>query len=267
MSNNTADRLTSRIFDKNFIPGPEQHILEIGDKKVGTLQNYFVYAGLPKAGKSTFISALLSSCFSSWAQFGQKISLPENRRKIALFDTESSTYDLARTMDRIKLYSEITNLPDRFTVFTMREDHPKDIQITIELYLQENPDCACIVIDGLLDLCINYNDEIETRLLTNWLKRVTKVYNCFIIAVLHLSKNAGETLGHLGSNTDRWAQGTVIIKKNKETSQIVLEAKFLRSSEEFDPIAIEWAGSGFIKTDYREIVHIKNPVGRPKKEK
>lgn len=262
-----ADRLAARIFDLKTIPEQENIILKIGGKTAGTLQNYCIIAGQPKAGKSTFVSGLIASAFVPWDQFGQKLLLPELRPKLALFDTESSTWDLYRTVKRIKDYADTKTLPDRFTVFSFREDQPKDILIMIESYLKLTPDCAVIVIDGLLDLCLNYNDEIETRLLTNWLKRLTKVYNCFIISVLHLSKNSGETLGHLGSNTDRWAQSTFIVKKIQETQQITLEAKFMRSDANPDPIAIEWNGSNFTQTDLKQVEYFKKSVGRPKKEK
>jgi hypothetical protein len=262
-----ADRLAARIFDQKQIPEQENVILQIGGKTAGTLSNYCIYAGQAKAGKSTFISGLISSAFVPYDQFGQKLILPETRPKLALFDTESSTWDLYRTVKRIKDYADLKTLPDKFTVFSFREDQPKDILTMIETYLQKTPDCAVIVIDGLLDLCLNYNDEIETRLLTNWLKRITKIYNCFIVSVLHLSKNSGETLGHLGSNTDRWAQSTFIVKKIQETNQITLEAKFMRSDANPDPIAIEWNGSNFTQTDLKQVEYFKKPVGRPKKEK
>jgi len=262
-----GDRLAARIFDPLLIPEQENIILKIGGKTAGTLENYCIYAGAAKAGKSTFISGLIASAFVPWDQFGQKLLLPEKRPKLALFDTESSTWDLYRTVKRIKDYADVKMLPGYFTVYSMREDQPKDILSMIETYLKLTPECAVIVIDGLLDLCLNYNDEIETRLLTNTLKRLTKVYNCFIISVLHLSKNSGETLGHLGSNTDRWAQSTFIIKKVQETQQITLEAKFMRSDANPDPIAIEWNGTNFSQTDYKQFEQFKKPVGRPKKKK
>lgn len=262
-----ADRLKARIFDQTYIPNEEQKILEIGGKTAGTLQNYCIYSGNAKSGKSTFVSGLISSAFVSWDQFGQKLYLPSDRPKLALFDTESSSWDLYRTIKRIKDYADIKRLPETFSVYSLREDQPKDILLMIEYFLQINPDCAVIIIDGLLDLCLNYNDEIETRLLTNWLKKMTKVYNCFIVSVLHLSKNSGETLGHLGSNTDRWAQSTFVVKKIEETQQITLQAKFMRSDASFDPIAIEWNGSNFTQTDFRQVETFKKPVGRPKKEK
>ena len=170
--------------------------------------------------------------------FGIKLTTPTDRPKIAYFDTESSQYDFHRQMTRIKDFALLNRLPDRLDAFSFREDMPSRIRKMIETYLIETPSCSVIVVDGLLDLCLNYNDERETRLLANWFKRITKVYNILMIGVLHLGKNGGESLGHLGSNTDRWAQSTLIVEKNRETRQFVLKPKFLRSSDEFEPIAL-----------------------------
>jgi len=263
-------KIQDRLFSADYIPPPDVQIISIREKMIATTCNYIVYSGLPKTGKSTFISGLIASAFLPCEVFGQKIHLPENRKKIALIDTEMSPDDLHRARERISKLADrpIDRIAERLDIFSMREDPPPVIREFIENYLKETPAASVVIIDGFLDLCMNYNDEVETRAVTNWLKRLTKVYDCCIVGVLHLSKNAGETVGHLGSNTDRWAQSTMTIKRVKETRQLVLEPKFLRSSDDFDPVAIYW-DDDFKK--WREAEYIKPPEpvkrgpGRPKK--
>jgi RecA-family ATPase len=263
-------KISDRLFSANYIPPPDVQIISIREKMIATTCNYIVYSGLPKTGKSTFISGLIASAFLPNEVFGQKIHLPENRKKIALVDTEMSPYDLHRARERISKLADrpIDRIAERLDIFSMREDPPPVIREFIENYLKETPAACVVIIDGFLDLCMNYNDEVETRAVTNWLKRLTKVYDCCIVGVLHLSKNAGETVGHLGSNTDRWAQSTMTIKRVKETRQLVLEPKFLRSSDDFEPVAIYW-DDDFKK--WREADYVKPPEpvkrgpGRPKK--
>jgi RecA-family ATPase len=263
-------KIQDRLFSADYIPPPDVQIISIREKMIATTCNYIVYSGLPKTGKSTFISGLIASAFLPCEVFGQKIHLPEHRKKIALIDTEMSPYDLHRARERISKLADrpIDRIAERLDIFSMREDSPPVIREFIENYLKETPAASVVIIDGFLDLCMNYNDEVETRAVTNWLKRLTKVYDCCIVGVLHLSKNAGETVGHLGSNTDRWAQSTMTIKRVKETRQLVLEPKFLRSSDDFDPVAIYW-DDDFKK--WREAEYIKPPdtvkrgPGRPKK--
>ena len=232
--------LQLRKYDPNTIP-KEQHIAwTIQNKCIGSLGNYCCINGLPKVGKSTFVSALVGSAAlpANQDNFTMKLITPADRKKVAFFDTESSLYDFYRVIERIKYFSLRSNLPEQIDAFNMREDNPKKIREMITEYLKTNPDCSIIVIDGLLDLVLNYNDEIETRLLTNWFKRITKEYNILLIGVLHLSKSNGESIGHLGSNTDRWSQSSLLVEKHKESNQLVMKSKFLRSTDDFDPIAL-----------------------------
>lgn len=262
--------LGERAFSHDYVPDPEQRILTISDKTVGTLCNYVVYSGLPKTGKSTYIGGLIASAFTPWDQYAQKLHLPADRRRVALFDTESAPYDLYRARERIRKAADIPEAPERLDIFSLREDPPRIIREFIETYLKQTPECAVLVVDGLLDLCMNYNDELETREVTNYLKRITKTYNVCLVAVLHLSKNTNETLGHLGANTDRWAQSTLTITRNKETKQLILAPKFLRSSDDFDPVAIEYSeGAGqFIQVPITTPPEPERRApGRPKKDK
>jgi hypothetical protein len=234
------DLLKARRYDPTKRPSQEQVVFSINSKIVGTLQNYVVVSGLPKASKSTYVGAIAASALVPHYQavFGLKLSLPADRQRLAYFDTEHSAFDFYRQMDKIKGFADKNSLPNFFDAFSTREDMPAKIRKLVEAYLQAHAECSVLIIDGLLDLCLNYNDERETRLLTNWFKRITKQYNVLLIGVLHLGKGQGETLGHLGSNTDRWAQSTLIVERNKENQQFILRPKYLRSSDDFDPIAI-----------------------------
>jgi len=260
--------LQEREFSREFQPPPETIILTVADKVVATTCAYAVYAGLPKSGKSTYISGLIASAFTPFPVFSQKLYLPDRRRRVVLFDTESSPFDLARSRDRIAQLAMIPTVPDRLDIFSLREDSPYINRAFIESYFQAQPECAVGIVDGLLDLCTDYNDVATTREVTDYLKRITKIYDVCLVLVLHLSKNTGETLGHLGANTDRWAQSTLTVKKNRETKQMILEPKFLRSSDEFDPVAISWdPGLGKWREEPYQAppAQEKRGPGRPKK--
>ena len=108
----------------------------------------------------------------------------------------------------------------------------------IERYLETNTDCSVIIVDGLLDLLVNYNDEKESSLLTKWLKKITKLYNVLLITVLHQSKSNLSTTGHIGSASDRFAQSTLDITKDKEKNCYTLASRFMRSDSDFEPVSI-----------------------------
>lgn len=261
-----TELLKARKYQPGHKPNAENVVWTINGKVIGCLENYCVISGLPKASKSTYAAACLASALVPPFQsvFGIKINLPADRNRIAYFDTESSQWDFYRQMEKVRNFADKKTVPDFLDAFSMREDMPGRIRKLIEQYLQDNTDCSCVIVDGFLDLCLNYNDETETRLLTNWFKRITKQYNILLIGVLHLGKGHGETLGHLGSNTDRWAQSTLIVEKNKDTKQFILKPKYLRSSEDFEPIAIMNFEGQWNQVPYMEPETIL-PTKKPKK--
>lgn len=248
------ERLQTRKYNPNDPPPPEQVIFTIQKKVVGTIENYVVFSGQAKAGKSTFLTAAIASAIAPYYSdiFGIKIQPIPGRQRVAFFDTESSRYDFHRVINRIKMFAERENLPENFDAYSMREDNPGAIRKMIVNYLENNPDCSVLIVDGFLDLCLNYNDEVETRLLTNWFKRITKRFQVLLIGVLHLSKGANNTIGHLGSNTDRWAQSTLIVEKDEQTRQFLLKPKLLRSADTFEPVCLQNVGGVWEQTFYTE---------------
>ena len=230
--------LEKRKYNPNYIPSKENIIFTIQDKHIGSLQNFIIFSGLPKAGKSTFICAMISSVFNTYDIFSMKLHTPHNRTKICLIDTESSDYDFYRTINKIKGFADINDLPGNFDAFQVREDSSNAIKQMIERYLELNRDCAILIVDGLLDLLVNYNDEKESSLLTKWLKKITKHYNILLISVLHQSKSNLATTGHIGSASDRFAQSTLDITKDKDKNTYVLSSRFMRSDSDFEPITL-----------------------------
>jgi KaiC/GvpD/RAD55 family RecA-like ATPase len=230
--------LDSRKYNADYIPNKDQLLWTIGKSTIATNSNFVILTGLPKTGKSTFLSALISTVFTAADLWGMKLHLPAERRKIAYFDTESSDYDFYRQVERIKKFAGINGIPEWCSLYTFREDEPKDILAMVEFYLASS-NAPIVIIDGILDTILDFNDPIESKKLINWFKRVTKVYDCCIIGVLHQGKGqAGSTLGHLGSNTDRYAQSTIEIVKDKEKQTFTMSPRFLRSSEDFEPITL-----------------------------
>lgn len=236
---NTIEQLLElRRYKPDFIPDKDNVILRIGGKVVGATMNYIIFGGLPKAGKSSFLNSCIASAFVPYDLFSMKINLPENRRKICLFDTESSDYDYYKRIESIKQFADLSRLPANFDSYQVREDGTGTIRKMVEYYLEHNPDCSVLVLDGLLDLIVNYNDETESSMLTKWLKKITKIHDLLIISVLHFNKSNDHTTGVIGSHSDRFAQSTLEIKKDKETNTFVMASRFMRSDSDFEPITL-----------------------------
>ena len=253
--------LLKRSYLRDYVPNEEQILLKIGGNNVGSLQNYVIISGLPKSGKSTFTTSIVASSFNTYDIFDIKLQTLPERRKVCYIDTESSEHDFYSHMNRIKKIAQLNVLPPTFDAFGLRKDDPSQIKTMIDAYLEYNKDCSVVIIDGLLDLCMNYNDEVECRKVVNWLKHITTVYNLLVIGILHTGKRDGQTLGHLGSNTDRWAQSTLEVKKDLEGC-FELTPRFLRSSKDFDPIKIKYDE---FEMEYKRVDDFKK-IHKQKKE-
>jgi archaellum biogenesis ATPase FlaH len=154
-------------------------------------------------------------------------------------------------MERIRKFIRIDRLPPRLDAFNVREDNNIVILSYITAYLDINPDCSVVIVDGILDLIINYNDETESRRLIQFFKMITKKYNILVITVLHLGKKDNHTLGTLGSASYRYAQSTLVIEKNKENQTFTIQSRFMRSDLDFDPIAIQFYDGEYREVDYQ----------------
>ena len=245
MTNELHEKLYSRKFLKGFKPPEENIIFTIQGKNIGTSQSFVCFQGLPKAGKSTFITSAIASAFTSWEIFDMKINFPKERKKICYIDTESSDFDYYRVLERIRQQIILDQLPNNFDSFLFREDSPQDIQKMIEIYLSENKDCSVLVIDGILDLISDFNSVEQSFYLVQWLKKITKQYDLLILCVLHLGKKDQNSIGHIGSYLDRKSQSVLKIERNKENKTIDLHATFLRSSDEFNTISIKYNGNNW----------------------
>jgi RecA-family ATPase len=255
--------LQDRKFDRSKVPKQEQITFTIQGKIIAQLGSYAVFTGASKSGKSTFVAATIASAFNGFQDiFEIKLNFPKDRKRIGYFDTESSSYDFYMQMKKIEKFIDRNGLPDEIDAYNTREDNPKDIRSMIVQYLKSTPECSILIVDGFLDLLMDYNNVEESRFLTNWFKKITKEYNITLIGVLHTGKGNNETLGHLGSNTDRWANSTLIVEKDKNTKQHILKPKFLRSDSDFDPIAITNYDGRWMQQHY-----IEQEIILPKKTK
>ena len=238
-------QLQDRSYKRGFVPKEQQNVFTIGGSIIGSLQNFIVFSGLPKAGKSTFLHGAIASNYIPAGLFSMNMNLPIDRKGICYIDTESGEYDFYSNIMRIRNMSTRIVLPDDFYSYRFRDCNPVEILYYIEYLLTNNQNISVMVVDGLLDLLLNYNDEVESRKLINWLKKITTQHNILLIGVVHTGKKDGLTLGHFGSMVDRYCQSVLMIEKDSKNDLFELKPKLLRSSGDFEPIKIKYVAGQY----------------------
>ena len=180
MTNDIHEKLITRKYINGYKPQAEKILFTIDGKNIGTTQSFVTFQGLPKAGKSTFITSVVASAFTTWDIFSCKLVFPANRKRLCYVDTESSDYDYYRVLERIRQQIITDFLPHNFDSFLFREDSPSEIKEMIEAYLEENKDCSIIILDGVLDLIQDFNNVEQSFFLVQWLKKITKKYDLYL---------------------------------------------------------------------------------------
>ena len=226
------------LFVDQFIEQPTPTII-IGGKIVGVLNSFISICGLPKSRKTTFMNYFIASALSGFEFMTIKVNC-DPFDKIIIFDTEQSIYDFSRQLKHLKHLIKADKIPVNLEAYLFRAYDPEVILNSIYLIMQEKKP-KIIFIDNITELVLNFNDPVESKKLVQFLKKITAEFNCTIITLLHLGKGNLQSLGNLGSMTDRSSNSVLRVVYDKDTQSSTLEANMLRSDSLFKPITIVWS--------------------------
>lgn len=269
MAKTTIEKILEESrYDPNKKPTHEQVVFTIQNQPIGSLQNFITLTGLPKAGKSRFISAIVSSGLTNREIWTMKLRTSEDHYRILHLDTEQGEYDYYKTIDLIKNMANMEHLPQYFHSWTMREHEPKTLIQVVEYLITRMDKLCCIILDGILDFLYSYNDEAEAKALINHLKRWSKKSNCLIICILHIGKTTGTTVGHFGAMADRASQTIVEIKRH-EIDKMVTFSLIPKTSRSADPSImtpveiywdiqqLQWRETGYLQDQLIPKAHLQ----------
>lgn len=133
--------------------------------------------------------------------------------KVLIFDTEQNKLNTAKVMRRIHtlLGWDVSENTDRLHVYSLRR---MDLNVRREYIsakvLEYKP--TAVIIDGVADLMLNFNDVEESSELIDWLMKLSAHNNCAVITVLHENKAKDDNgmKGHLG---------TLLLQKSSDVFQ------------------------------------------------
>jgi KaiC/GvpD/RAD55 family RecA-like ATPase len=253
-------------YDPNKQPKIEQIVFTIQNQNIGSRQNFITLTGLPKAGKSRFISAIVSSALLGAEIFSMKLRLDDEHYRILHIDTEQGDYDYYKNIDAMKNMAKLEHMPHYFHSWNMREHEPKVLIQAVDHLVKHLGNIGVVILDGVLDMLYSYNDEAESKALINHLKKWSKVADCLIICILHVGKTTGSTVGHFGAMSDRASQTVIEVKRNDidKLTTYTLIPKQSRSADPslMNPVEIYW---NIQERQWMEAGHLNNII-KPKEK-
>lgn len=246
----------SKFLDLPLVETPP--VITINDRIICHLNSFVTLNGLPKSRKTTFMQFFIASALTGSNMFGIKVNiLPTDN--VLLIDTEQSLFDFTRQIKALKYLIKSNKLPTNFEAYLFRQFDPDIILNSMYILIKEKQP-KIIFLDNLTELVLNFNDPVESKKIVQFLKKITAEFNCVIVALLHLGKGNLQSLGNLGSYTDRGASSVLKVVADKDTGTSTLESVLLRSDGHFDPITI-----GYDKELNQYVLMNSVNVEKPKK--
>jgi hypothetical protein len=189
-----------------------------GDGMIGGI------VGEQKAGKS-----LLTSCLTASAMAGgidiMGFRLAPNKGNMIFFDTEQPMYFFQKTQERIHHQAGKYAPVGSYAAYPMRRLSVNDRVRAIGAILHGRRDLGLIVIDGIVDLCENFNDERASAQTIEHLMRWSDETGAMILTVLHLTKADGFMRGHLGTALQNKYDFGIEVKKDKEMDNYTVKCR------------------------------------------
>lgn len=188
--------------------------------------NISAVVGEAKSKKTFLCTALVGSLLDLNKQ--NRFGIEPLFCKVLWVDTEQSREHIQKVLFRINLLGMIPydNPNGRLLTQTLREESPakrlEQLRYGIEYHQPK-----LVVVDGISDLMSNTNSLEESEALVAELLRLSSMYGCHIMNVLHTNPNSDKARGHLGSTLMRKAETVIFVHRAGEMS--IVEPQYCRN--------------------------------------
>lgn len=178
-----------------------------------------------KGGKTSLVTILIAAALNGeWNRV--KCLCPG--MTILYVDTEMKKIDTQKLGSKAAAMGgvKIERVDEKVHLVNFRPLSPQEMETGIRFFIKMYKP-KCVIIDGIVDLCSNFNDvEASQNLVLNFLMKIAEEDKCAIINVLHTNKtdNYTELRGHLGAFFEQ--KGTTVIKCEKDDNSNIVTVSF-----------------------------------------
>ncbi|MBN8823894.1 MULTISPECIES: AAA family ATPase [unclassified Spirosoma] len=236
-----AELDSNRITHETSFPEPIP-VLSINGSTYAVENELSIITGLPKAGKSAVITAMIAAPFVSGKDI-DTLSItapPVKGRNVIYIDTEMSKGSTQKLHNQVLRMIDVKTTPKNLRFWNWKKYRPDDRIEALKATFELIPDIHIIFIDGIADFMASVNDEVKANELLEMLGDYAEEKKCTIITVIHENFGNGQARGHIGSGLGRKCAGTISIKKDRAKGITSIECKTLRHAPDFDPVFCQW---------------------------
>lgn len=220
----TDNELLKELLDKKkpFDPqAPRKYtpaVLTVLDKGfergVSRDKGLIVVSGLGKSMKTEVTKAIVASKYQRKPVLNFRL---KTEGVTLYFDTEQSEQEYDFSMDALHKVAGLNIYSPLLKCFRISDFSVRERILFIDYYVKNTKNLTDIVIDGVKDICYNYNDLEQAENTVNLLKKWQEHGN--IITVLHTAKSTGKLRGHLGTELENKASYVIGLTRMKELDE------------------------------------------------
>lgn len=172
--------------------------------------NLHLVKGREKTGKSAFgvllITAALSGAFLD-------VQARKEEMRVLWIDTEQDVGTLKQKARKAVEMAQDKEKGARARVYSLKSLNPAErLKAVLDVINGERPDF--VFLDGLADLCVDFNDQKESKQVVDALANVAENTGCALLAVIHTNKtDKSEARGHVGAIAQQKAGEVYEVKR------------------------------------------------------
>lgn len=220
----SLEKYRAKATDKIIEP-PKILTLDLNNKEyiLATEGNISCVAGKQKSKKTFFTSSMAAALASEKGRFYRLVG--HKKGKAIFFDTEQSDYHTDKVLRRVlrcagKPHENIDN--GDFLLYRLKSETYKRRREIIDYVINNIPDVAIVVIDGIRDLIKDPNNWDEAGDIIDWVSKLAEKNNCHIVNILHFNKGVDSLRGALGTEMQNKAETVIQVEKVTGTASKVL---------------------------------------------
>lgn len=204
---------------------PNQFLFSVDGVPVITRADLHTIGGKQKGGKTSFETILIAACLcGQW----ERIKCLVDDMTILYIDTEMKQIDTQQLAFKAAQMAGVDpmSVADRFHLVNFRPLSQEEMLTGTRYYINKYKP-QVVFIDGIVDLCSNFNDEeASQKFVRDFLMKTADDFNCAIFSTLHTNKTDGysELRGHLGAYCEQ--KGSTVIKCEKDDDTNIVTVKF-----------------------------------------
>lgn len=217
------EKLMNSVIDMNAEYPTNQFVFSLEGVPFISIGDIHTVGAKQKGGKTSLVTIFISALIAG--QWNRVRCLSEGAT-VLYVDTEMKKVDTQQLGKRAAAMAGTETLAENIHLVNFRPLTPAEMEVGI-LYFIKMYKPQIVIIDGIVDLCANFNDvEASQNLVLNFLMKTAEEYECAIINVLHTNKTDGytELRGHLGAFFEQ--KGSTVIKCEKDDATNIVTVKF-----------------------------------------